>query len=632
MRKNMRRSQLIAPYGVGSIVNFPMDESLMTCGLDAWPFALRDCPPDFKVDEERLQQRLGTNHFRLPPDYRIPGFGVKHADLKIPFVRFPRWHYCRRCGDMRQLGLFSELPRCRGTKFSEGQSCSDTPEKKRQRLQAVRFIAVCPKHAHIQDFPFMDWVHRKQPATADCRLRYRTSGTTAGLAGITIRCSCGESQNMAGAFGENALQSSGVDVTCAGRRPWLGEADSPNGTCGQVLRVVQRGASNVYFDHTASSIYLPLWAEDSKRPVVEALDDPSVWGPLSSGLVDGAISLDRCQLLCGLRGIPLSDAEELREAAQRKMDGIVEPVGPPVTQGNPYEEEERYRQAEYEALRTGRGGIQTDLYVTVHEMAAGRYDDPIQGFFSKIGLVHKLRETRALLGFSRYIPDDERSPAEKMNELRLAPSLRWLPASVTRGEGIFFELDDVKLTQWLNIQDVGDRVRHLEDNYNAPSGRQPIHGRTVVAKFVFLHTLAHLLINQLSFECGYGSSSLRERIYCNAEFPEQPMSGFLIYTAAGDSEGTMGGLVRQGEPGRLEGMLRRALRHAAWCSYDPVCVESDGQGPDSCNLAACHGCAILPETSCEEGNRLLDRVLVAGLPTRSELGYFGEFVEQMLIE
>ena len=94
----------------------------------------------------------------------------------------------------------------------------------------------------------------------------------------------------------------------------------------------------------------------------------------------------------------------------------------------------------------------------------------------------------------------------------------------------------------------------------------------------------------------------------------------------------MGGLVRQGEPGRLEGMLRRALRHAAWCSYDPVCAESNGQGPDSCNLAACHGCAILPETSCEEGNRLLDRVLVAGLPNHPELGYFGEFVEQMLTE
>jgi hypothetical protein len=100
------------------------------------------------------------------------------------------------------------------------------------------------------------------------------------------------------------------------------------------------------------------------------------------------------------------------------------------------------------------------------------------------------------------------------------------------------------------------------------------------------------------------------------------MAGILIYTAAGDSEGTLGGLVRMGEPGRLEGVLENALAHAAWCSSDPVCIESKGQGPGSCNLAACHGCALLPETACEEYNRFLDRALVVGGLGKSELGFF----------
>ena len=104
------------------------------------------------------------------------------------------------------------------------------------------------------------------------------------------------------------------------------------------------------------------------------------------------------------------------------------------------------------------------------------------------------------------------------------------------------------------------------------------------------------------------------------------MQGILIYTASGDSEGTMGGLVRQGKPGRLEATLHRAINRAAWCSSDPVCMESTGQGTDSANLAACHGCCLLPETSCEEGNRLLDRALLIGKADRPKLGYYNDLL------
>ena len=140
-----------------------------------------------------------------------------------------------------------------------------------------------------------------------------------------------------------------------------------------------------------------------------------------------------------------------------------------------------------------------------------------------------------------------------------------------------------------------------------------------------MHTFAHVLINQLAFECGYGSASLRERIYCEFTDKENPMSGVLIYTASGDSEGSMGGLVRQGQAGTFENIVLRAIQRAAWCSSDPVCIESSGQGADSSNLAACHGCALLPETSCEEGNRLLDRAMLTGTPLHPEIGFFPVF-------
>lgn len=89
------------------------------------------------------------------------------------------------------------------------------------------------------------------------------------------------------------------------------------------------------------------------------------------------------------------------------------------------------------------------------------------------------------------------------------------------------------------------------------------------------------------------------------------MAGIMIYTTAGVSEGSMGGLVNMGRPGNLEEILRKALDSASWFSSDPVCMEAaehGGQGPDSLNLTTCHACALLPEAF----NCLLDRGLLVG--------------------
>jgi hypothetical protein len=208
--------------------------------------------------------------------------------------------------------------------------------------------------------------------------------------------------------------------------------------------------------------------------------------------------------------------------------------------------------------------------------------------------------------------------------LKLDPVIDWLPAVVVRGEGIFLEFRPGAIEKWLTQASAAGRIGLLAAAYNrrrAQRGQSPRH---ITPKFIMMHTLAHVLITQLSFECGYGSSSLRERIYCEMEDASKAMNGVLIYTASGDSEGTMGGLVRQGEVGRFERTLLAGLRRAQWCSSDPVCIESTGQGVDNANLAACHGCALLPETSCEEGNRLLDRAMIVGSALDPRLGFFYE--------
>ena len=130
-------------------------------------------------------------------------------------------------------------------------------------------------------------------------------------------------------------------------------------------------------------------------------------------------------------------------------------------------------------------------------------------------------------------------------------------------------------------------------------------------------------MRQLCFECGYASTSLRERLYVD----DGRMSGVLIYTADGDSEGTLGGLVRQGEPDRLPAIMLRSLHQAAWCSADPLCLETENSGMVGLNRAACHACLLAPETSCELANAMLDRRLLFGDDT-GVTGFFSTVLEE----
>jgi hypothetical protein len=609
----IRRAQLVSSFGVAAMVDLPRDESLMVAGLDVWPFAGGGVPEDWSVPEERLAARLRVRELRLPPDFR-EGSGTLHPYQKIPTVRFPRWHYCPRCGDMEYVPLFEPTRRrCPGNSETD---CAKRHRSRRPFMIPVRIVAACPD-GHIQDFPFGSWAHGGRVGP-NHRLRYKALGSSAALSGILIQCiDCDASRTLAGSF-EYDQESGGplsrIDETCRGDRPWLGETDCDDGRCGAHLRVLQRGASNVYFPHTISSIYLPLWAEGSTPDVIAVLEDQFYWDTLAEGLIDGRlIDPMRAQRVATRTAV---DPQALLEAAQRRLDGR--------TESAEATGEEEYRRAEYNAFIGGRGDESSDLLVDVID--GSDYGDALSIFIRRVCLVRKLRETRALTGFTRILPaqgerDDRLQPLSRRR-------LSWLPAVVVRGEGIFIEFDSQRVSNWLEAAPTTHvRAAELEEAYNRKRRERGQETRLVSPKFLLLHTLAHLLMKQLSFDCGYGSASLRERLYCDGRGDADPMQGFLIYTASGDAEGTLGGLVRQGEPGRLEPVLVEAVRSASWCSSDPVCIESPGQGTENSNLAACHGCALISETSCEEGNRLLDRAMIVGTLRDRNLGMLSGLLE-----
>jgi hypothetical protein len=255
------------------------------------------------------------------------------------------------------------------------------------------------------------------------------------------------------------------------------------------------------------------------------------------------------------------------------------------------------------------------------EMDISEYGIP---HIKSISLIDKIRVVNALVGFSRLTPAMNKDDNGFVDAKE--PETNWYPAYEVRGEGIFIEFNQDDIDSWISSHpEIIERAQRLNDNY-ASSFIGKNHPRTITPKFIMLHTLSHLLISQLSFECGYSIASLSERLYCAEESDGKQMSGIFIYTASGDSEGTLGGLVRQGRADAFPRIIKKAVASALTCSNDPVCILSRGQGRDSLNLAACHACGLLPETCCEERNAFLDRGMIVGTFENRNIGFWNDML------
>lgn len=611
---SIRRDALISPWGVGAIVPFPEDESLMVVGLDFWfrnghTFNEDD---EFIIIDERLSKHLGGKVFVSPPDFRTYKQDEKHADMKIPAVRFPLWHYCPVCGNMEKIGPSSDRRRCPGDNrrnSSKGTYCSinNAKGKKLPYMVPERFIAVC-EDGHIEDFPIKEWVHAKsgKGITDRCKLYRSTGGSSASLSGIRYTCTCGASANMSGAFSRDTGHGSALDkigYKCSGNQPWLGEKAERG--CGKSLLVLQRGASNVWFADIVSSVYIP-WLPKYKNQNTKDCINKGV-KKFASSTNAGEIDVELIKkYVSAMKGIDedIDSCQAVDEIIATLHNAGVE---------NAVQTDDEYRKQEFDVLISTVGKPDNELYVKNYK--ASEYNN--LHFLNSISLVHKLRETRVFTGFKRISPENTAANISIDN-------IPWLPAVKNSGEGIMFEFDYIALENWSKNPKVQSRVQIIENNLR---GCGQIQQEKLNPIYILLHTFAHCLITALSNESGYSNASIREKIYCSkfSDDNAPQMAGILIYTASGDSEGSLGGLVRQGMSGRIEGVIQRVIHDAQWCAADPVCIQSPGQGQYGCNLAACHNCALLPETSCENKNMLLDRGLLIGTLDDNTIGYFFDY-------
>jgi hypothetical protein len=243
--------------------------------------------------------------------------------------------------------------------------------------------------------------------------------------------------------------------------------------------------------------------------------------------------------------------------------------------------------------------------------------------------VERLKEVRVQTGFSRIVPPTPGYDPEDEKALSYKP-LDWLPASVIRGEGIFFSLNEKRISEWKNTPGVKNRTEQILTAYkellSVRGQKYEEQDLRITPEFILLHTIAHLFIRQLSLSSGYNTASIKERIYSGGEAPS--MQGVLIFTGTSDSDGTLGGLARLSEPTLFSSMLKDAVIDAVWCASDPICSDGIISTSESLNNAACHACVLLPETSCEHFNCFLDRTFVVGSPGEPNLGFFSSLTDE----
>ncbi|MEV5850326.1 DUF1998 domain-containing protein [Streptomyces sp. NPDC051985] len=595
-RGAVRRAQAITTYGVGSLIAVDQ-ESFIVSGLDdaeqSWS---RDESP--RIYERRLARVLEVDYFRLPPasdDTSKDGLRVR---------RFPLMHSCPECNDLQRHRDFNP---------PTGRSVCGTCEVD---LVPSRFVVAC-EAGHVGEFPYWQWVHRSTDRGAttvgQCggKLKMRTTGRTSSLRSILVSCTCGQAPevSMEGSFRRQALKDLGLK--CQGTRPWLG-ASALAEPCGLPLRTLQRGSSAVWQPVLKSALSIPPWSNRRDDPLagrwekLRKYDDRAAIAGYLDAVFDGdwPISLDEVMALL---------------AAEREED-------PDSDSAPTFDHRYRaLRNMEYERLRSGNDESEhsrDEQFVCETPLGDQSVLEPL-GVTGPM-LVKKLREVRALKAFTRLVDAESTTDAK---EMRLSEHpLRWLPAMEVQGEGVFLRLDEDRLGSWEKTVAVAVRVermrtahqRALEQRADDPSRVVP---SPATPRMVLLHTLAHVLINEWSLEAGYPAAALRERLYAADD-----MAGVLVYTATSDSAGSLGGLVAQGEPEFLDRTVRSAVRRAEWCSSDPLCMETEASGAGGINLAACHACVMLPETSCEHNNVLLDRALLVGTPNDPHIGFFAEMV------
>ena len=612
---NHGRSKMISSYGgVGSIIDTP-DASIIIETFDRWgyPGYYEQEINKHIIIDDRLVNRLRTRFPKLKHMVSIP---VEEdnwkTDVQPKANYFPKWFYCPHC---KRFMHFKEWKKHWGTGRQEFDLQCFNPECKEEHLEQVRFVMTCDD-GHIQDLPWEYWNNREpivendekneddeqesksktilkyEKCCPDQELYYKISNENTDLSGIHIECKkCGKSETLKGIFG--------FSQKCGGRKYWLGFQNGQyiGEECNQRVSVKIKTSNSIYYSNTLSSLWIP------EKQIVDLTTE--IRTEIDAIVNDEEFEQKDLEKFARRNGIAIEVINQYLEGAEiAYIPDIV------------------YRQAEYDYFL--KHDQPEDKAIKFRQI---NVKDTLFGF-EKLIKIDRLKKIIVQTSFTRNEPIDTDSillkgekkedgyeyKVKRQSVSKNSFESRLLPAIENYGEGILFVLDQQKLKQWVQNKEIKDRLIKIQSNaLDSDWQFHKIEARNLTAEKILIHTLSHLLIREFEYVCGYPMSSLQERLYVSAN-----MNGFLI-SAYDGTDGYLGGLTKLcNNLDKLQNIITSALQRANDCSLDPICYESEGQGVAQLNLAACHSCTLIPDTSCEMSNLFLDRRLLID----EKFGYF----------
>ena len=597
----VRLSHLLHDCSVGAIVRGP-DSLMVVQDIRTWDRQGGD-PRDREIRYvDRVRSALDIERVLCAPPRSTERDGTVIG--WIPALRFPTWMRCLTCGLMHAAPW-------RQRRANDGDSRdaeSSGPRGAREcgvcggTLEQAPWVLV-HEDGYLADVPWHDLAHAgtRNPEQRQCGrdwtqpyLKLDETGTDRRV--LCTRCGSHESL-PSGALPRIPFPPFGW------QQPWMREppAQSPEAPAS----LMEINDVRVHSPTTRTALVIPPESRIRRGTVIDRL----------YGSTRSQQRIRNARKPLARRSAVRQVASEFGctpdriERAMKKIDDGYPLYGESITVANLLADEFQALTGEIPELR------EDEDFVTEHHTrdwkALGRtlHDGTARHVVhavSNVIAVNRLKEIMVFSGFKRGSIEGRLTPPDITGESD------WLPAIELYGEGIFFTFDEASLQRWEGSEVLQRRSDAFRQRYVHRAGMGgPELDVDVTPRFLLCHTLAHLVIHRLDAEAGYPAASLKERIYCATG--AAPMAGILIYVAVPDEEGSLGGLMELAKPERFLRLLTGAFEAATWCSLDPVCVEQEGHGPDLLNRAACHACALVPETSCAHGNVLLDRVFVKGV-------------------
>lgn len=599
----IRPAQIITTYGPGSIMQTEFD-SVMIMGIDFWA----NKKNYIRKHHPYIQKITRCDHFKMP-------YAEEEQKRTISCTSYPRWGYCSIC---KWLQPHSGSPG--STNQFMCRKHTRTP------LLPARIITVC-KRGHVGEFPWVEWAHsdpkNPQDVCENPRLEWKRGMVSSSISHSKVICSCGASHRMLNSLGQDGItlykDGKQYKYECAGESPWLDKQedckkiqneDEKQESGSELPMGMLARSTSLYYAKAIRGIIIPQLA----HPIVRFLqsEEYATWENMPVFK-----SWD-----------PKTKAEQILGANKQKWEGREYTTSDIVKfmeemanrESSSVETEDDLKQIEYEDLRVNESfdDEQDEKEISIKDV---EIDQKNLEYFDVIRQMEILTAIEVLQYFTRLRPPGATSydnntickieVAGKTRSGRKYERNRWLPCVVKKGEGIFIIFNKKFVESCLKNDVIKTRLASMiknreewERNSNWPDSPN------MNEQYIFLHSISHVLIKELVASSGYSEASISERIYSSGD-----MRGVLIYTTSA-GEGSLGGLTRQASD--IPDILKRSLEKLKSCSRDPICINEDPEAMRTNGIplhlaqngSACYGCLILPETSCENFNRMLDRKIL----------------------